>query len=102
MTTVVYKNGFVSDYDETIKVGDVIRAYNSGFHRVTKIESRPHSTPLISYTKICKEDGSKSSALKSSCDASYCRHAIGYVNSLIEDHEKAIKSLRDFIVQHGL
>lgn len=102
MTKVTYPNGHISQYDETIKVGDIISTYHSGFHRVTEVKPREGGTPLISYVKIAKDDGSKSKAIPNRCDASFCKHALGVICSLIVTHEKAIKGLQEFVVSYKL
>ena len=66
-------------WDTSIKVGDLITAYNSGFFEVTDIEYRLRAgktiAPTIFFTKRFNKDGAPSRDIKDSCDASWCRHA---------------------------
>lgn len=102
MITFTYPNGYSVDYDETIKVGDLITAYNEGYHRVTKVEDRPGKPPLIDYVKVCKIDGSYSKKLKGHCCATYCRHAYQSIVDEIKHHDEAIKTLQFLIVSNNL
>jgi hypothetical protein len=111
MTTIKYPNGVTIQYDETIKVGDIIIAYHKGFHKVTKITPREmdisiykrcmnctdysqHASPFITYVQIAKTDGSPAPQRINTCDASYCQHAkpfihetVGRLNSILDKYD---------------
>lgn len=78
---------------EGIQVGDLITAYHSGYHRLTKIERRCYTQydidnfsvykdkqvgeeykPLFHYEQVLTADYKKTKKKKAmSCDASYCK-----------------------------
>ncbi len=104
MTQVNCTNGVVLHYDETIKVGDIISAYQKGFHRVTEIRDRgANATPLIGYETVARENGTlaKTSSVKH-CDASYCRHAAGVIKEEVEKHMQAVGKLQFLLASFGL
>lgn len=102
MITFTYPNGYTSEYDETIKVGDLITCYNEGYHRVTQIEDRPGKPPCYHYIKVCKFDGSYSKKLKGHCDASYCRHAGSHIKQSVSNHFDTIKALQTLLLDNKL
>lgn len=102
MITFTYPNGWSADYDETIKVGDLITCYNEGYHTVTEIEDRPGKPPLYYYVKAAKIDGVKSKRLKGNCCATYCRKALASIDDEIDSHMKAIHRLKQLVVDHNL
>ena len=55
-----------------IKVGDIITAYHKGFHRVTEIQKRHGTTPLIYYYKVLDSNYNKCKPKKNCCDAYWC------------------------------
>lgn len=60
-----------------IQIGDFIRAYHKGYHRVTAVEPRSrrqHQTdsPLIYYTAVLDSNGKRCAARKYCCDELYC------------------------------
>lgn len=98
MAYVKYSNGVVLEWDENISVGSLITTYNDGYHILTEIQFREEkpvpkelegtifgprlvessdpfytASPIFHYTKVLKGDGTKSKAIRASCDASYCR-----------------------------
>jgi hypothetical protein len=97
MTDVTYPNGVVLQYDETLREGDVITTYYSGFYILSRIEERPNQTPLFHFTQLAKENGSmiKKSKKEKSCDASYCRRFTETIDSVITAVEKELKDLKD-------
>jgi hypothetical protein len=76
----------MSKFDKDIKVGDLIAAYHSGYHKVTKVERRFISKDDASYYQLT--EGSEYSSLihyvtildsklkpkkkKNSCDVAFC------------------------------
>jgi hypothetical protein len=68
--------GVTLTYDDTIKVGDLITAYHSGYHKLLRIEPRKANPPLFYYKTVFRDDGTPvNSKAPKSCDASYCRFA---------------------------
>jgi hypothetical protein len=90
MISITYPNGYVGTYDETIKVGDIISAYLTGYHKVTKIEERGGEVPLFYYQMVADKNGKPKNSKENYCDAAYCRHA---KETLIEEVAKKIKEL---------
>jgi hypothetical protein len=100
-------------YDKTIQVGDIIRTYHKGIHRVTKIESRvvteanqkyyPNQevghnwTPLFHYEKILDADlkPTRNKGQTNCCDASYCSRVTR--NSLKEELAAISKTYKEAI-----
>lgn len=90
MAFVKFQNGVTLTWDDTISVGTLIRTYNSGYHILHGIQFRDEPkgyttpavewsdkeaypmSPLFHYTKVLKDDGTKSKAIVGVCDASYC------------------------------
>jgi hypothetical protein len=85
MTNVTYPNGIVLQYDETLKEGDAITTYYSGFYILTRIEERLNQTPLFHFTQLAKENGTivKKSKKEKTCDASYCRRVTDSIDTII-------------------
>ena len=90
MAFIEYSDGLISRWDETITVGELITAYNDGYHILTRIEFRErpvmanpdivaHShpeyerTPLFHYVKVLKGDGTPSKRITSQCSAAHCQ-----------------------------
>lgn len=76
---------------QTFKVGDIIKAYHSGYHRITKIEKRfigkndtywddfptcigMEYSPLFYYERVLNEELEEPTRARkfNSCDASHC------------------------------
>lgn len=94
MSIVEYtsKDGlFTSRYDSSIKPGDIITAYHTGYWKVDKVTDRgQYSAPLIEYTRIGKKG-------KKSCDAGYCKK-VDPCALYLEQVEEAGK-LRDMLMK---
>lgn len=75
MTKVQYPSGLVLEWDDTITVGELIAAHDSGYHVLTRIEFREEETPLFHYVMVVREDGTrvKKPGVTRVCDAVYCR-----------------------------
>lgn len=59
-------------YDSTLKIGQLITAYHSGFHILTEIHFRDPEEPLFYYTKVLNENGTKSEREVNSSSALWC------------------------------
>lgn len=102
------------NYDQTIKVGDLITAYHKGFWQVTEVQRRfltdydvaTYSSyrdykagyeynPVIHYKQVATAGFVKTSGKKiKSCDASFCRKiSEEYFAKLRVDLEKQIAAL---------
>ncbi len=80
------------------KVGDVITAYHKGIHRITSIEPRKGTTPLIYYKKMFTYDGAKAPATKNCCDEGFCLLLTpARVNEWIRTKEREISQLQSLI-----
>ena len=84
MKIYTYDNGLTLEYDDSIKVGDLITAYEPGIHRVVEIKSRDafNDPPLLSYVKEFDFKGKKSKHIKNSCCGSWCKKAINHIDKL--------------------
>lgn len=57
-----------------IRVGDIITAYNSGWHRLLEIVPRERFAPLFKYQRVVYENGNKCKRRDiNECDASFCK-----------------------------
>lgn len=80
-------------YDKTIKVGDIVTAYQKGYWRVDEIEVRSnfnlanktyHPDPLLKLTLLLDSNGKKARARKSECDINWCKKIdMNEVNKII-------------------
>ncbi len=100
MTTITYAGGVKLDFDETIKVGDIITAYQSGYHKVTDITPRYQKNgdvmiPLFTYCLVAKANGTvaKGKVITKSCDASYCRRATDALEKTIAEKKAEVARL---------
>jgi hypothetical protein len=91
----------MSEFDRDIKVGDIIRSYHKGYHRVVKVEQRfltemeihhghkgtlgEEWSSLIHYVQVAKDDGDKVTTKKpvKQSDAGWCHLAKDYLNDHI-------------------
>lgn len=75
MQKVVYPNGVVLYWDDTLQLGELITAYSGGFHILTGFEFREGATPLIHHVLAVRPDGTKvkKTGVTRTCDASYVR-----------------------------
>lgn len=99
MKTIKHPNGYVGIYDDKLKPGDLITAYEKGYHEFIKYENRGENTaPLIYYKKVYNFNGRKcNSKTILTCDAVYCRQAREYILKSIRDKETEIEFLKDII-----
>ena len=70
-------------YDSTLKIGQLITAYHSGFHILTEILFRDPEEPLFYYTKVLNENGTKSKRELNSSSSLWC-------NRVTEESSKAL------------
>lgn len=89
MAFIKFKSGYVSQWDDTIKIGELITTYNDGYHILVSINYREPPdkddvvecdppdikyAPIFVYRKVMKSDGTLVTRnTEQSCDASYCR-----------------------------
>lgn len=86
--------------DDTLNTGDIIAAYYSGYHRITRIEPRGEKqSHLIYFKTIAKANGQRvKSNVELCCNASYCRLAKAELDRSITKLEAelaALKNLRE-------
>ena len=85
-----------------MKIGDIIKAYGTGFHRLESIEDRSKNTgvykcdsPLFRYAQVFDAKGkSRNGGRKGACDALFCMPAAQHIEKLIKEYEDTIKGLR--------
>ena len=75
MEKVVHENGVVLEWDDTLTPGELITAYDGGFHILTGFQFRERQTPLANHVMVVKADGTKvkKPGVTRTCDASYVR-----------------------------
>jgi len=98
----------MSVFDKDLKPGDVIRAYNKGIHRVTKVERRfftkedeqknygklnKEYNSLIYYDRILNGNLEPSKKLKTCCDAAFCVKL--NIKSVYKEKDEKIKELEE-------
>ena len=98
MKEIRYANGSVLQYDDTIVVGDLIKTYHAGIHRVVSIETRKKEAPLYHYEIIYDLEGKPSKKVKNCCCASYCLKISEVLPGEIEKHKEAIERLTKILV----
>lgn len=87
-----------------IQVGDIIRCYHAGYHRVDKIVPRDDPpTPnnfIVHYTKVVDTNGKKSRNLKNHCHIDYCCVLTPeYIERHYQDAINRAKLLRDKLME---
>lgn len=80
-------------YDKTIKVGDIVTAYQKGYWRVLDIEPRNNITvgsktirpnPLVTLELVLDSNGKHAKRKESKCDIWYCKKIdLNEVNKII-------------------
>jgi len=102
MRTYTRLNGYSCEYDDTLKIGDLITSQcNKGFHRLVNIKDRFYDdqVPFFTFVKVYDEYGKPvKSKREYQCDSAYCRRAKESISSLIARYELAIidlKNIRD-------
>ena len=84
--------------DKGLKVGDVVTAYEKGYHAVVSIEPRTHGggrnkihSPMIGYKKVLNSRGEPvSSNVIKYCDVHYCTKMTKEVIEKIITNEQTI------------
>lgn len=76
MKSIEYASGGIGVYDDTLKEGDLITGYYSGYFELLKLEEREGNTPLAFMKMKYRSDGSpKESQKVYKCDSTFCRKA---------------------------
>jgi len=93
------KRQYKSEYDDTFKAGDLITAYQKGYHEFIEYKDRGESNaPLVYYRRRFNFNGK---AINSKeilvCDATYCRKAAAHVKKSLDELEQDMKRLRIFL-----
>lgn len=73
-----------------IKIGDLITAYNAGYHRVVMIEERDDiSLPLFHFKRVYDSKGNKKGGRVKTCASVYCKPAsIGLIERINQLNEE--------------
>ena len=79
-----------------MKIGDLISAYHSGIHRLTKIEERKVYAPLFTYDRVYTSAGKKSSRKNLQCHCDCCQPAKEYLKYEVARMEAELKNLKAF------
>lgn len=61
------------NFDNTIKVGDIVTGYHKGYWRVTSIEDRGSVNPLVTYEKVLDSNRNPCGKTEKQCDMGYCK-----------------------------
>jgi len=98
-TSGVYSAEYVADFNP----GDLITAYEKGYHRFVRYEARGKEVPLIYYgkevpliyyTRAFNFNGKSCKSSKEiSCDAAYCRPASDHIMAAIKQKQDEIDAL---------
>lgn len=88
-------------YDDTIKLGDLITTYWSGYYEVIRIEDRGTiAAPLVYFHQRFDAKGNKRfSKHVKACDISFCRHAADRVAKDIQKKTAELNILKAFYEQ---
>ena len=73
MQSVTFPHGVTIAWDDTLTVGELVTAYEKGYHVITGFEFREGHPPLVYYRRVVSSSGKKIKGKGSdlSCDASY-------------------------------
>jgi hypothetical protein len=83
-------------YDDSLKVGDVITAYHSGYHVLTRIEKRNGHNPLAHYITILdgKCNKHRKPIVRQNCDMHYCKRV---PRTIIENQHPTVAANLEWI-----
>ena len=85
----------VYPYDKTLQVGDLVRGYYKGIHKILKIEDREDegAAPLVTTVQMLMEDlrSSRSKTKEYEFDISYCKKMTKEV--MLAEIEEKIETL---------
>lgn len=99
MRTYTSAHGYSCDYDDTLKVGDLISSpYYKGFYRLVDIKDRfaRDQVPLFTFVKVYDEYGKPiNNRREYQCVSVYCRRAKESIPSLIARYKQAIIDLEN-------
>lgn len=70
------------DEYKSMKVGDLINTYHSGFFRLVEIVDRGNTNPLFKYVREYDSCGNKKKSPIKFCDAGWCKPATARLNKL--------------------
>lgn len=93
-TSGTYKTEYVGDFNP----GDLITAYEKGYHRFVRYEDRSNMVPLIYYTRAFNFNGKPCKSSKEIvCDAAYCRPAVDHITKAIKQKQDETVALMNLM-----
>jgi hypothetical protein len=94
MASITTPNGTFLEWDDTLKPGDLITTYGSGYAIFERFENRAQTSPLAHYRKAYAHSGlPQKSKTSDYCDASWCKRADEQIQKSVELHLHAIRDL---------
>jgi len=103
MKTHTFPNGITLTWDDTIQVGDLVTAYEKGYHIVTAIHHREYNPPLIYYKRVVSDSGKdvKSGGKPLVCCISYASKVTReMVNKVYKEEMNAAGAKRDNLLRY--
>lgn len=99
MKTIIYDNGYKGEFDDTLQPGDLITAYQKGYHEFIKFQDRgAGNVPLVHYRQKFNFNGKPCNSKKILvCDAAYCRRAAEHINAAIIQKQVEINMLKGIL-----
>jgi len=96
LKTVIYKypKGYTGIYEDGFKPGDLITAYQSGYHEFVEYKERKDSVPLVIHKKRYDKKGKPKKSAFKQCDAAYCRFAKDGIEKSIKEKLEEIEWLK--------
>lgn len=90
------KRQYSSEYDDEFKAGDLITAYQKGYHEFVEYKDRGEkNAPLVYYKRRFNFNGKPINSKQILvCDALYCRRAKIHIDKSIEEFQKSIELLK--------
>jgi hypothetical protein len=84
------------------KVGDLIFAYDKGFHRCVKITPRDSTSgPIVTYHRVYTLDGKRLKGGEQDCAAGFCRLVeASHIQKLIAARQTEIVNLTNILIDH--
>lgn len=106
MQSVTFYNGVTLHWDDTLTVGELVTAYEKGYHVITGFEFREGHPPLIYYRRVISDSGKKIKGKGSDlvCDASYVQRVTKAATEAIYQLEtqaaaEKLNNLLEFVTQ---
>lgn len=86
-------------YDRSLKVGDIVFAYQKGIHRIISFEERVKYPPLVHLEAILDSKYNPAKKVKSICDISWCKKIDKrkFIDSLENTHKSQIENLEAYL-----